>query len=200
MNRDRTGTGGRIDISMLECLTEWMMAPIYVWQGSGKAPARTGMRHNMLVPYGIYPCADGAVIFSIQNEREWRRFCAQVLRMPSLAEDERFATNASRVRNRVELENLIEERFRTCTRSDALALLEEADIASGALNDVAAVVTHPQLQARHRWVEVASPVGMIPAFIPPHNLQHVPSRMGAVPALGEHTQEVLAELGLRRSE
>ena len=200
INRDRTGKGERIDISMLECLTEWMMPPIYVWRGSGHAPARAGIRHNMVVPYGAYACADGAVIFSIQNEREWRRFCAQVLGRPSLADDDRFATNASRVRNRVELERLIEDRFHASTRSDLLALLDRADIASGALNDVAGIATHPQLAARHRWVEVSSPVGAIPAFLPPHNLQHAPAHMRGVPALGEHTQEILAELGLRRNQ
>lgn len=200
INRDRTGTGDRIDISMLECLTEWMMAPIYFWKGSGKAPARVGIRHNMVVPYGAYACADGTVIFSIQNEREWRRFCVQVLGVPGLADDDRFATNANRVRNRVELENLIEERFRASTRSDLLALLDRADIASGALNDVAGIATHPQLEARHRWVEVSSPVGAIPAFVPPHNLQHAPAVMSAVPALGEHTEEILAELASRRTQ
>jgi crotonobetainyl-CoA:carnitine CoA-transferase CaiB-like acyl-CoA transferase len=199
INRDRTGRGERIDISMLECLAEWMMPPIYVWQGSGKAPARTGFRHNMVVPYGAYACADGTVIFSIQNDREWRRFCAQVLEAPALAEDERFATNANRVRNRAELERLIEERFRMFTRADLLGLFDRANIANGALNDVAGVVGHPQLAARSRWVEVASPVGMIPALLPPHNLRHAPARMSAVPALGEHTAEILEELGFRRN-
>jgi crotonobetainyl-CoA:carnitine CoA-transferase CaiB-like acyl-CoA transferase len=153
----------------------------------------------MVVPYGAYACADGTVIFSIQNDREWRRLCAQVLEAPALAEDERFATNANRVRNRAELEKLIEERFRMVTRADLQGRLDQADIASGALNDVAGVVRHPQLAARSRWVEVPSPVGMIPAFLPPHNLQHAPARMSAVPALGEHTAEILAELGLRRN-
>jgi crotonobetainyl-CoA:carnitine CoA-transferase CaiB-like acyl-CoA transferase len=199
INRDRTGRGERIDISMLECLVEWMMPPIYVWQGSGKAPARTGFRHNMVVPYGAYACADGVVIFSIQNEREWRRFCEQVLEMSALADDERFATNANRVRNRAELERLIEDRFGKFSRDDLLRLLDQADIASGALNDVAGVAGHPQLAARRRWVDVTSPVGMIPALLPPHNLQHAPARMSAVPALGEHTDEILAELGLRRN-
>jgi crotonobetainyl-CoA:carnitine CoA-transferase CaiB-like acyl-CoA transferase len=153
----------------------------------------------MVVPYGAYACADGTVIFSIQNDREWRRFCAQVLEAPALAEDERFATNANRVRNRAELERLIEERFRMFTRADLLGLFDRVNIANGALNDVAGVVGHPQLAARSRWVEVASPVGMIPALLPPHNLRHAPARMSAVPALGEHTAEILEELGFRRN-
>ena len=68
---------------MLECLTEWMMPPLYVWLGAGVVPARVGVRHNMIVPYGAYPCADGEVIFAVQNDSEWRRFCAQVLAMPA---------------------------------------------------------------------------------------------------------------------
>ncbi|MGA8149955.1 MAG: CaiB/BaiF CoA-transferase family protein [Terriglobales bacterium] len=195
INRARTGKGERIEISMLECVAEWMMAPIYTWRGTGQAPARAGARHNMIVPYGAYNCADGVVFFSVQNAREWRRFCDVIL-APSLAGDERFATNEKRLRNRVELEKLIEERLSLLKRSEVLRLLDQASIANSQMNDVAGAVNHPQLAARHRWVEVDSPVGTIPALIPPHNLEHAPARMAAVPALGEHTQEILAELGL----
>lgn len=196
LNRARTGEGERIEISMLECLTEWMMAPMYVWHGTGHSPARAGSRHNMIVPYGAYACADGVVYFSVQNEREWRRFCSVVLAMPALADDDRFVTNEKRLGNRVEIEKLIEEVFGRRTRSELLALLDQASIANSQMNDVAGAVNHPQLAARQRWVDVNSPVGTIPALIPPHNLEHAPSRMGAVPALGEHTQDILAELGL----
>ena len=196
LRRGQTGTGGRIDISMLECLTEWMMPPIYWWHGSGQAPARMGVRHNMIVPYGAYTCADGAVMFAIQSDREWRRFCELVLDAPMLAEDGRFTTNANRVRHRGELERLIDDRFSARTRADVLALLDRASIASGSVNDVAAVVAHPQLAARGRWVDVATEAGVIPALVPPHNLEGVRRCMGAVPSLGQHTDEVLAELGL----
>ncbi len=197
LNRAKTGKGERIEISMLECLTEWMMAPIYVWRGTGRAPERAGARHNMIVPYGAYACADGMVFFSVQNEREWRRFCSVILALPALADDDRFATNEKRLRNRVQLEKLIEERLSPLKRSELLGLLDQASIANSQMNDVAGAVSHPQLAARRRWVDVDSPVGPIPALIPPHNLEHTPSRMGAVPALGEHTREILAELGLR---
>lgn len=196
LRRGQTGKGERIEISMLECLTEWMMPPIYWWKGNGQILPRMGVRHNMIVPYGAYACADGSVIFAIQSEREWRRFCDLVLGDAARADDERFATNAGRVRHRVALERLIEDRFGARSRADVLALLDEADIASGVVNDVAGVVAHPQLSARHRWVSVETEAGSIPALLPPHNLQGVEPRMGAVPALGEHTQEVLAELGL----
>jgi len=115
---------------------------------------------------------------------------------PALAEDQRFVTNEQRLRNRVELETLIEERLGALSRSEVLRLLDQASIANSQMNDVAGVVNHPQLVARHRWVDVDSPVGVIPALIPPHNLEHSATRMGPVPALGEHTQEILAELGL----
>jgi crotonobetainyl-CoA:carnitine CoA-transferase CaiB-like acyl-CoA transferase len=178
---------------MLECLTEWMMPPIYVWQGTGRIPGRVGIRHNMIVPYGVYACADGAVNFAVQSEREWSRLCHTVLQRPELVRDERFATNARRLENRVELESLIEGEFASLTVSEVMARLEAADIANGAVNDVPAVANHPQLAARGRWVDVPSPNGSFPALLPPHNLSSVRPRMGAIPALGEHTQEVLAE-------
>jgi crotonobetainyl-CoA:carnitine CoA-transferase CaiB-like acyl-CoA transferase len=193
-NRERTGCGERIDISMFECLTEWMMPPIYVWLGTGDIPARVGVRHNMIVPYGAYRCADGSVNFAIQNEREWSRFCSDVLHLPALLHDERFSSNAQRLANRADLEALIEQQFATLTVSEVLARLDRSEIANGAVNDVRAVASHTQLAERGRWVKVPSPNGMIPALLPPHNLTGAPPQMGAVPALGEHTQQVLAEL------
>jgi crotonobetainyl-CoA:carnitine CoA-transferase CaiB-like acyl-CoA transferase len=194
LNRERTGCGERIDISMFECLAEWMMPPIYVWQSTGRSSERVGVRHNMIVPYGAYPCAAGSVIFAVQNEREWGRFCTVVLHLPLLVHDERFATNAQRLKNRVELEALIEEQFASLTSSEVSARLDDADLANSAINDVQAVANHVQLAARGRWVEVSSPSGIIPALLPPHNLVGAPPHMGAVPALGEHTRQVLAEL------
>ncbi len=199
LNRERTERGERIDISMLECLIEWMMPPLYAWHGTGRIPERVGVRHNMIVPYGAYACVDGAVNFAIQNAREWRRFCAEVLDNPALSDDGRFANNAVRVQNRAELEAIIEDHFSQHTQDEVLARLDKADIANGKVNDIPAVASHPQLTARHRWASVASPVGAIPALLPPHNLQHASPRMGAVPALGEHTQEVLTELGSEES-
>jgi itaconate CoA-transferase len=200
LNRARSGEGERIDISMLECLTEWVTPALYAYQGSGRIPERAGIRHSMIVPYGVYACADGGVNFGIQNDREWQRFSSAVLSMPALINDERFVTNEMRVRHRVELETIIEQYLRTLKRSEVLGRLEEAQIAHGEVNDVAGVVQHPQLAARRRWVQVDSPSGTIPALVPPHNLRNAPARMLDVPALGEHSQEILAELGLRRME
>jgi itaconate CoA-transferase len=194
INRSRTGRGERIDISMLESLTEWVTPALYVWQGTGQAPARAGMRHNMIVPYGVYACADGVVNFAIQNDREWRRFCTEVLEMPAIADDRRFLSNTDRLLNRTELEILIESRFRSFLRAALINRLDRAEIANGVVNEVPEVATHPQLAARNRWTKVSSAVGMIPALIPPHNLAQAPSHMGAVPGLGEHNEEILAEL------
>ncbi len=102
LNREKTGRGERIDISMFECLTEWMMPPLYVFLGAGQVPVRAGLRHNMIVPYGAYRCADGEVLFAVQNEREWRQFCDAVLEQPALADDARFATNDRRLQHRAE--------------------------------------------------------------------------------------------------
>jgi itaconate CoA-transferase len=194
--RERDGRGQRIDISMLECLTEWMMPPMYIWMGTGEMPARTGLRHNMIAPYGAYRCADGAVIFGIQNEREWVRFCAGVMGAPDLAGDPRFACNADRSRNRAELERIIEVEFARHTRAEMIASLDRADIPNAAMNDTAEAAQHPQLAARNRWSDVESAAGPIRALLPPHNLADAPPAMGRVPALGEHTREILAELGM----
>ncbi|MGQ0639247.1 MAG: CaiB/BaiF CoA transferase family protein [Gemmatimonadaceae bacterium] len=196
IQRAATNKGDRIDISMLECLTEWVTPPLYVWKGTGKVPARAGVRHNMIVPYGAYACADGVVMFAIQNAAEWQRFCDIVMQQPALAADERFRTNPARLTNRAVLETLIEDRFRDHTQGDIMTLLTTADIATANVNDVPAVADHPQLAARKRWTTVPSPSGELPALLPPHNIKSAAPRMGAVPALGEHTNEVLSELGI----
>jgi len=195
--RDKTGVGDRIDISMLECLTEWMMPALYVWMGAQRVVARAGIRHNMIVPYGAYACADGNVMLAVQTDREWRRLCAQVLGDATLADDERFVTNAKRVANRVELEALIEERFAGIERDALLTSLEEADIPTASVNEVPAVAEHPQLAARNRWGTAATPHGEIPALIPPYNISKVHPAMCRGPALGEHTDEVLRMLESR---
>jgi crotonobetainyl-CoA:carnitine CoA-transferase CaiB-like acyl-CoA transferase len=188
-HRERSGKGQRIDISMLECLTEWMMPPLYTWLGAGRIPARTGARHNMIVPYGVY----GPVNFAIQNDREWQRFCEVVMNDAGLASDSRFATIPARLENREVLERAIESRFADVPQSELLALLDSAGIANGAVNDVPAVANHPQLAARSRWTTAETSQGPVPALQPPHNLS-TPSVIGRVPALGEHTAEILAEI------
>jgi itaconate CoA-transferase len=194
LRRARTGEGARIDVAMFDCLAEWMMPALYTWIGAGQIPARVGVRHNMIVPYGAYACADGMVLLAIQQDREWRRLCDTVLGDARLADDPRFVNNADRLANREALETIIENRFRSLTRERVLALLDDAAIPTGAVNDVRAVANHPQLTERGRWVQVDSPGGMIPALLPPYDVTGIAPRMGRVPRLGEHTDEVLAEI------
>jgi crotonobetainyl-CoA:carnitine CoA-transferase CaiB-like acyl-CoA transferase len=194
LNRPKTGRGDRIDISMFECMTEWMMPPLNVYMGTGKTPRREGVRHNMVVPYGAYRCADGEVMLAVQTDREWRRLCAQVLGDAALADDARFVNNEDRLANRGELEAMMEREFAKLTCAEATRRLEAADIPTAAINDVAAVARHPQLVARGRWASVESEGGAFSALVPPHNLHDARPRMGAVPAAGQHTQEILAEM------
>lgn len=198
-HRQRTGKGDRIDISMLECLTEWSTPALYMWLGAGRVPERVGIRHNGIVPYGAYKCGDGSVNFATQNQREWRRLCETVLQNVSIADDPRFVANADRLKNRDILEPLIERIFSTQKVADIVARLEEAEIANAVVNDIPAVAKHPQLAARGRWVEIDSSRGPLPALLPPHNIAGIEPCMGRVPDLGEHTEEILAELGLAES-
>jgi len=185
--RERTGSGERIDISMLECMTEWMMPPLYTFLGTGKAPARAGLRHNMIVPYGAYRCADGQVLFAIQSDPEFRRFCDAVLGDAALAAHADHATNAARLSNREALEARISATLSALPVTEVVARLDRGDIAYAVVNDVAAVATHAQLAARERWTTVETEAGAIPALLPPHNLASVTPVMGRVPALGEHS-------------
>jgi len=171
-----------------------MTPQLYVQLGTGTAPARAGLRHNMIVPYGAYRCADGDVMFAIQNDREWQRFCDAVLGQPGLADDPRYAQNSDRVVNRQELERLIEQITGHLSVATVIERLDQGGIANAVVNDVAAVGSHPQLAARGRWTRLDSFLGPIPALLPPHNLAGVSPRMDRVPALGEHTARVLAEL------
>ncbi|HEY2596832.1 MAG TPA: CaiB/BaiF CoA-transferase family protein, partial [Chloroflexota bacterium] len=169
--RATTGEGAEIQISMLEALVEWTMPAAYVAEYTGHSPARTGARHNFVVPYGGYRVGDGgSVNLAVQNDGQWRRLCAIVLRQPELADDPRFATNELRLKNRDDLEPLIEWLLADDTRASAEARLVEADVPFGTVNTLADVLNHPQLEARGRWFDVDSPVGDLRAFHHPMNI------------------------------
>lgn len=193
--RDRDGDGRRVDVALFDALAEWMMAPAYHEMYGGQAPPRTGMRHSTIAPYGPYRCADGLVTIAVQNERQWAALCEVVLERPELARDERFRTNEARVRARAELEAIVEATFATTTRALIEAKLAAADVPFGSLNTVADLVAHPQLAARGRWVEVASPAGPVRALRPPFAIGGVEPRMAAVPAIDEHGGELRREVG-----
>jgi crotonobetainyl-CoA:carnitine CoA-transferase CaiB-like acyl-CoA transferase len=193
--RQSTNAGAEIQISMLESLVEWLTPSLYISQYTGQPPARAGARHNMIVPYGGYRVGDGgSVNLAVQNERQWRRLCDVVLRRPDLADDPRFCSNERRLANREVLEPLIEQLLAEDTRAEVEQRLVEADVPFGAVNEVAQVLAHPQLEARGRWFEVPSQVGPLLGLHHPLNIEGLPRPAGRVPELGEHTQEILREL------
>jgi len=196
LQRGRTGEGAHIDVSMLESLAEWMSYPLYYAFDGAEPPARSGAAHATIYPYGPFPAGDGkTVMLGLQNEREWQSFCTQVLQQPALAQDERFDANAKRHANRDALRALIVETFRPLTAAQVVQRLEQAQIANAQVNTMAELWAHPQLKARDRWAEVASPVGPLPALKPPGVSDAFDYRMDPIPALGEHTDALLAELG-----
>ena len=195
--RERSGAGAAIEVSMFEALAEWMGYPAYFAGYGGAAPARTGATHPAIAPYGPYTAGDGRVVYlGIQNEREWVRFCADVLARPELAADPRFDTNSRRVAQRPALDAVISETFRGHTADEILARLETAQIANAQMNTVGEFLAHPQLEARDRWREVGSPVGPLRALLPPFNIEGVAARMDPIPAVGEHTNAILDEIGI----
>jgi crotonobetainyl-CoA:carnitine CoA-transferase CaiB-like acyl-CoA transferase len=195
--RQASGSGAEIQISMLEALAEWVMPAAYVAEYTGRAPGRAGARHNFIVPYGGYRVGDGgSVNLAVQNDGQWRRLCEIVLRRPELADDPRFKTNELRLKHREEFEPLLESLLADDTRESVEARLVEADVPFGTVNTVEDVLQHPQLKARNRWFDIASPVGQLNAFHHPMNIVGLERPAGAVPALGEHSAEVRSELGL----
>ena len=196
LERGRTGRGRRIDISMLESMVEWMGYPLYYASFGAEPPPRTGAAHATIYPYGPFPAGDGRIVMlGLQNEREWQVFCARVLERPELATDPRFASNAARTAAREALRTIIVETFAAMTAEQVVARLDQAQIANARVNTMAEVWAHPQLHARARWSEVATPSGPVPALVPPTARDASEVRMDAVPALGAHTDALLAELG-----
>ncbi len=193
IERGRSGHGRRIDVSMLESMVEWMGFPMYYAFEGAAPPPRAGAAHATIYPYGPFPTGDGrSVMLGLQTEREWQVFCAKVLGQPELATDERFSANSRRVANRELLRAIIVARFARLDAAQLVALLDEAQIANAQVNGMPEVWAHPQLKARGRWTTVDSPAGALPALLPPGMAE---ARMDAIPALGQHSESLLAELG-----
>jgi crotonobetainyl-CoA:carnitine CoA-transferase CaiB-like acyl-CoA transferase len=196
IERGKTGRGRRIEISMLESVTEWLGFPMYYAFEGQPPPVRSGASHPAVYPYGAFPAGDGKVVMlGVQNEREWRVFCEQVLERPELASDPRYATNTRRVAAQRELDEIIIGAFARYGVEEVVARLDAAKIANARMNDARDIWTHPQLAARGRWTRVATPAGEIPALRPPGSAADDEARMDPVPALGEHTDAILRELG-----
>jgi len=196
LQRGRTGRGCHIEVSMLESMVEWMSYPLYYAFDGAAPPPRAGAAHATIFPYGPFTAGDGkTVMLGLQNEREWQVFCAQVLELPELASDARFSSNSRRTQARDELRALIDARFARLSSEQLIARLDAAQIANARMNDMHDVWEHPQLKARGRWTEVDTPCGPIPALLPPGQVDSFTPRMDAVPALGEHSDAILLELG-----
>ncbi|HTT09365.1 MAG TPA: CaiB/BaiF CoA-transferase family protein [Burkholderiaceae bacterium] len=201
IQRERTGRGCRIDVSMLESMVEWMSYPLYYAFEGATPPPRAGAAHATIYPYGPFPTGDGrTVMLGLQNEREWQEFCAIVLEQPALAADPRFASNARRVAARDTLHAVIVEVFGRLDADQVVARLERAQIANARVNSMRDVWAHPQLRARRRWTEVQTPAGAVPALLPPGIPDTFAPRMDPVPALGEHSARILAELAYSADE
>jgi itaconate CoA-transferase len=201
LRRERTGEGATLDITMFEALGEWMGFPAYFTAYGGSPPPRSGAHHATIVPYGPFRAGDGGTVFlSVQNEREFVRFCEGVLRNPGLAQDPRFASSPARQANRAAMHDAIEAVFSTLDSNEVVERLEKADIANARLNSMQEFWDHPQLKARGRWRKVGSPAGEIDALKPPANIEGMEPRMGPVPAVGQHGRAILEELGYSAAE
>ena len=201
LQRGKTGKGSVIDISMLESLGEWMSFPMYYAYKGAEPPPRNGASHATIYPYGPFKAGDGkTVMLGLQNEREWVQFCETVLENPALAKDERFDRNFKRNENRSELLEIIDACFSKLTSEQLIARLEKAQIANAHLNDMEGLWKHEQLKARNRWTEVDTPNSAIPALLPPGLNNSYSYRMDPIPAVGQHTDTILKELGMTEAD
>lgn len=195
---EKTNKGSRIEISMLECMAEWMGYPIYYTYKGANPPIKKGAFHASITPYGPYKAGDGNVVmFGLQNEREWSNFCKIVLEDESLINDEEFKNNTLRTKNAQKIKEIIENKFKNLTAKDVVDRLEKAKIANGNVNELKDVWNHSQLKSRNRWREVDTEVGKIPALLPPATNNNYEPRMDKIPALGEHTHKILKEFGFK---
>jgi itaconate CoA-transferase len=188
--RERTGNGSGIAVSLFDSMADWMTPPILQAQYGGKPPPRIGFNHPIIAPYGAYE-AQGreAIVIAIQNDREWARFCTGVLRRPELAAEKAFASNVDRVANRAEMDAIIVKVFGSLSRSALAERLATAQIAYGALNSVDDVIHHPQL----RRTPVITPSGPIDLVAPPARTTGEDLALDPVPAIGEHSDAIRAE-------
>jgi itaconate CoA-transferase len=190
IERGRTGAGQALEVSLFDAVADWMAVPLIQAEASGQNPARLGLHHVSIAPYGAYRCAGGGeVLIAIQNQREWRAFCAAVLEQPSLADDPRFHDNPARVRHRAALGAIIDARFADLETADLITRLDAAKVAFGAVNSVLDFARHPHL----RRVTVGSPSGPIALPAPPVIRPGRDETLGPIPALGEHSARIRAE-------
>jgi len=199
LSRTATGQGTSLEISLFDALGEWMGQPAFYTAYNGAAPPRSGPNHASIAPYGPFRAGDGGSVYlGIQNDREWTRFCRDVLGRGELAGDQRFTTNSSRVEFREALHAAIESVFAAWTTAKVVERLEAAGIACARMNSVGEFLDHPQLAGRDVWRTIGSPAGPLRAMIPPVRMEGVEPAMGDVPSLGQHTDAILEELDVAR--
>jgi itaconate CoA-transferase len=195
LRRSRTGKGANIKVAMIDALGEWMTYPMLRHNYAGTPPPREPTRHPAIAPYGSHRTKDGSIVFGLQNEREWVTFCTSVLGRPEIATDPRFGTAHARRENRDELTALIEDFFAGMTSAEVAAILEQRGIANGRLNDPLAAWNHEQFSARDKWREIMTENGPVRALLPPFEFADFEAVMGDVPSVGQHTDQILTELG-----
>lgn len=196
LRRERTGVGAAVEVSMFEATAEWMGHPMYIRMYDDRQVDRMGLSHASICPYDAFPTRDGQVLIGVQNDRGWAALVRDVLGRPELVSDERYSTNIARVARRGEVDALIGSLTSRFDSQELADKLDEYGVPAARLNDVAGLVGHPQLAARDRWREVDTPGGGVQGLLPPMTFTDVELPMGAVPALGQHTGAILAELGL----
>jgi len=194
VGRAGTGVGRHVSVSLYHALSDWMNVPFLQFAYGGKVPVRAGLNHPTIAPYGAYGCADGkAVLFSIQNEREWAGFCAEVLGDASIGADPRFAGNSLRVEHRPALDAVVRAVFGAHPRDEMVARLEKARIAYGRVSTMDDLLAHPQ----NRYVEVETPTGPVRCLAPGALFDGTLPRFGAVPALGAQSEAIRREFAER---
>ena len=194
--REKTGCGQYIDISMLDSIVSWLgYFPHHYWH-AGEEPARVGMRHHYVTPYGPYLAGDGEYVnLAVASASDWDIFCREVIERPELLEDPRFATVEGRRKNRSELEQTIENIFLERDHKYWLAQLKKAELPYGEVRGIAQVLAHPQVLARKLIREAESPVGTVPVIANALKMSDSPARYDRIPGLGEDSDAILRELG-----
>ena len=201
VRRERTGEGAAIHVSMLDSLAEWMSAPLYNAVYTGTQPERSGRRHHAIAPYGTFALADGSVVLiAVQSDGEWCSMAEHLMGDPALGIDPRFATNAQRIANVVELEDLIRARLASLTADEARDGLGRGRIAHARVNDLAGVWSHEQLRARGRFTEVSTPSGYVEVLRSPFDISGWEPAEGPVPGLGEHDPALMGLLRARAAD
>lgn len=188
--RTRTGKGQTIRVSLFDGMSDWMTVPLMHYEYGGRAPSRVGLNHPSIAPYGVYTTGDGqSVLISIQNEREWKMFCEEILTMPDLAQKPGYANNIQRVANRTELDKIINSVFTRHGTKELTSKLKDARVAFGMLNDVAQLSSHAQLRRKSASTE-SGDVNLVDS---PLVMGEQGGDFGAVPALGEHNDLIRDE-------